>query len=224
MSSNKNKLNKNKLNKKNKNNLKNNNSNIIENKVINLKSRLFKSLKNDFCNHIFFYEKKLDIDSITKLRRNLQLYIKDTSFTSGIYKVKNTINPVILHLNCPGGDIDAGFQIMKFIENLEVDVIICVDGLVASAATFMCLVSKLTVIYPHGHMLIHQPSEFISSKGKFNTIEDKYLRIKQYMKILIKLYKKYTNLDEEQLKKLLSHDIYLDASTCKKYRLVDYIL
>ena len=39
-----------------------------------------------------------------------------------------------------------------------------------------------------------------------------------------KIYRAYTNLDDTTLSKILSQDIYMDASTCKKYGLVDKIM
>ena len=73
-------------------------------------------------------------------------------------------------------------------------------------------------------MLIHQPSNTLSTKGQFNTIEDKYIRIKKYMLTLKKIYKKFSNLDEKTLNNILSNDIYMDAQTCKKNGLIDRIM
>ena len=120
--------------------------------------------------------------------------------------------------------MDAGLTAMKIIYNSKIPIITIVDGLVASAATFMCLTSKLRLMNPHGYMLIHQPSNTISTKGQFNTIEDKYIRIKKYMLTLKKIYKKYSKLGDTELSNILSNDIYMDAPTCKKNGLIDRIM
>lgn len=204
-------------NKSRKNESKNKNNNKI---------CLLKKLKDSHCNHIFFYEKQLNSKSVNKLRDLLRPYRYKTGFTldanpSGI---KSNIRPIVLHLHCPGGDIDSGFEAMKLIYKSDIPIITVVDGVLASAATFMCIVADLRLIYPHGHMLIHQPSNFTTSKGKFNTIEDKYLRIKKYMSTLKKIYKKFSVLNEKKLSQLLAQDIYLDANTCKDFGLIDYIM
>ena len=199
------------------------------NLILSEKSHLLKTLKDVQCNHMFFYEKVLNTESVKKLRNMFKPYHYKTGFPlqkqTGIeFGIKSSPNPIILHIHCPGGDIDSGFEAMKIIYKSTIPVITVIDGIVASAATFMCIIGDLRMINPHGHMLIHQPSNFTTSKGKFNTIEDKYLRIKKYMTTLKKIYKKYSTLTDKTLTKLLSQDIYLDANICKEYGLVDNVM
>ena len=152
----------------------------------NLKIHLFKILKDRHANHIYFYEPMIDNQSVEKLRSKIHAYnnIIPGNTLNENSRVWSTPTPIALHIHCPGGDIDAGFTAMKIIYSSKIPIITIVDGMVASAATFMCMTSKLRLINPHGHMLIHQPSNILATKGKFNTIEDKYLRIKKYMKTL----------------------------------------
>lgn len=190
------------------------------------KDKLHNLFKDRHVNHIYFYEKSLNHISVNKLRDKLNLYSQNyQGFTlNNNYNIKSNINPIVLHIHCPGGDIDSGLTAMKLIHHSNIPIITIIDGLAASAATYMCMVSNLRLIYPNAYMLIHQPSDILMTKGKFSTIEDKYFRIKQYMITLKKIYKKYTSLNSKQLSTLLAKDIYIDASTCIKYNLVDIII
>lgn len=188
--------------------------------------KLYQIIQDKSVNHIYFYNKYIDNKSVESLRTQLSSYnniIPGTMLNKNI-RLWSTPTPIMLHVHCPGGEVDAGLAAMKLVYNSKIPIITVVDGLAASAATYMCMVSSLRMINPHGHMLIHQPTNNFPIKGKFQNIEDKYLRIKKYMKTLTQIYKNYSNLKDNTLKEILSQDIYMDANTCKKYGLVDKIL
>jgi len=202
----------------------NNNSEYMEKKKNS--EKLYQIIQDKSVNHIYFYNKYIDNKSVQSLRIQLSSYnniIPGTMLNKNI-RLWSTPTPIMLHIHCPGGEVDAGLAAMKLVYNSKIPIITVVDGLAASAATYMCMVSSLRMINPHGHMLIHQPTNNFPIKGKFQNIEDKYLRIKKYMKTLTQIYKNYSNLKDNTLKEILSQDIYMDANTCKKYGLVDKIL
>lgn len=202
----------------------NNDSKYMEKKKNS--EKLYQIIQDKSVNHIYFYNKYIDNKSVQSLRTQLSSYnniIPGTMLNKNI-RLWSTPTPIMLHIHCPGGEVDAGLAAMKLVYNSKIPIITVVDGLAASAATYMCMVSSLRMINPHGHMLIHQPTNNFPIKGKFQNIEDKYLRIKKYMKTLTQIYKNYTNLKDNTLKEILSQDIYMDANTCKKYGLVDKIL
>ena len=188
--------------------------------------KLYQIIKDKSTNHIYFYHKYIDNKAVESLRTQLSSYnnIMPGTMLNKNIRVWSTPTPIMLHIHCPGGEVDAGLAAMKLVYNSKIPIITVIDGLAASAATYMCMVSNLRLINPHGHMLIHQPTNNFPIKGKFQNIEDKYIRIKKYMKTLTQIYKNYSKLSDATLKQILSQDIYMDANTCKKYGLVDKIL
>lgn len=48
--------------------------------------------------------------------------------------------------------------------------------------------------------------------------------VKNFMKMLKKLYKTETSIPKDVLKDLMKRDIYLDAEECLKYRIVGGLL
>ena len=71
-------------------------------------------------------------------------------------------------------------------------------------------------------MLIHQIRGGIW--GKMNEFEDEYKNMKKYTKLLKKLYKKFTKLNDEKLSSMLKKDILWGSSTCLKWGLIDEII
>ena len=66
-------------------------------------------------------------------------------------------------------------------------------------------------------MLIHQLSS--ECWGKMSEIEDEYLNLKSIMEKLRRHYRTHTKIPEKELRKLLKHDLWLDADKCIQYGL-----
>ena len=83
--------------------------------------------------HIYFYE---DVDSPQILELISQ--IKDLQF-----ELAQSSNPIIhLHLYSYGGDAHLGFSMYDFIKNLPIKTYTYIDGMIASAATFIYLAGE----------------------------------------------------------------------------------
>jgi ATP-dependent protease ClpP protease subunit len=68
-------------------------------------------------------------------------------------------------------------------------------------------------------MLIHQLSG--ECWGKMNEIKDEYKNLTELMNRITDIYKTHTTLSSKKLKKLLKHDLWLNAKKSLKYGLVD---
>ena len=69
----------------------------------------------------------------------------------------------MLHINSPGGNLYAGIAASKIIQDSIIPIIIVTDGLSASAATFLSVMSENRIMMPYSFMVIHQ----ISIEGYF---------------------------------------------------------
>ena len=92
-------------------------------------------------NRIYFYS-EIDRDKILELNRTM----RDIDNLNVIQK-ENTglkeLAPIYLHVNSHGGGVSHGLSAMDNIESTRSEVITIVDGMVASAATFLCSVEML---------------------------------------------------------------------------------
>ncbi|HRW21965.1 MAG TPA: ATP-dependent Clp protease proteolytic subunit, partial [Bacteroidales bacterium] len=103
-----------------------------------------------------------------------------------------------------------------------VPIITIVEGCAASAATFVSMVGSHRAIRENSYMLIHQLSQ--GMWGKYSEIKDDMTNANNFMRDIKRLYKKYTTIPMTKIDEILSHDLYINAKTCKKYGLVDNII
>lgn len=155
-------------------------------------------------NELYFYE-----DVTTESVLELNTMLKQMSMThDGL--------PIILYIHSNGGDLFAGLSAMDHVKYCKKPVYTVVDGICCSAATFIFLGGTKRFMKPHAHFLIHQ----ISADGdwvKFEDIKDEMNNLQHLMDRVIEIYRENTNIPEKKLKRLMRHDIYLDADQCTKY-------
>lgn len=177
-----------------------------------------------FQDHIWFYD---DINDYTALEFNKQLtelgMQHAQSCVNGMFEPVSS-PPIYLHINSNGGYITSAMSMVDSIRRVGsiVPIITIVEGLAASAATFISIVGNKRVMRENSYMLIHQLSS--TSWGKYEELKDDMRNNEKFMKDISKLYKKYTKIPHDKLKEIFQHDIYFDSKTCLKYGLVDQII
>ncbi len=171
-------------------------------------------------NRIYFYS---EIEREKVLLLNSRLKEMDNSHLM-LYQILelNSLCPIFIHINSYGGSIFHALSAMDNILNCKSDVITIVDGIVASAATFLSLVGTKRKMTRHSFMLIHQLRAWHS--GTYETFEDNKQNLDLFMKTIKKIYKKYTKLPMKKLDEILKRDLFLDAETCLEYGLIDEII
>lgn len=64
---------------------------------------------------------------------------------------------IVVHINSPGGIVTDGIAIYNAIRSHPSDVTIRVEGIAASAASFIAMAGDRTVMAPHAMLMIHDP-------------------------------------------------------------------
>ena len=171
-------------------------------------------------NRIYFYA---DIDRDNVLRLNKSLMELDSFHVSqGIINRDNGFRPIYLHINSYGGYVFDALAASDQISLTDCEVYTVVDGICASAATFLSLKGVKRYIKPNSFMLIHQLSS--GMWGKYDEFIDEMKNLDKLMDIIKSIYLKNTKLKASKLEEILSHDLYFDAKECIKYGLADEIL
>lgn len=169
-------------------------------------------------NHLYFY------DSVSK-KNNLRftILLRDIDNEQQIKLQHNQIElPTIhIHINSGGGSLLDGFSMASAVINCKSHTISYVEGIVASAASLPLVVSNERKIQQYCYVLIHQLSS--SSWGTYENFKDEKNNLDNFMNQLSSLYLKYTKVPDKKLKNILKHDLYWDANTCLKYKIVDSI-
>ena len=169
-------------------------------------------------NHIYFY-------AMVTNKTALELNMTIKTVTSNV--MKNTVDMgicpnIYLHINSGGGEVNAALSTVDTIRNNEIPIISIIEGSAASSATLISMVCHKRYINKHAMMLIHQISG--GFWGKMEEFEDEMKNMKSTMKLIIKIYKKYGQIPDKKLSKLLKKDIWWRASKCLKMGLVDKVL
>ena len=169
-------------------------------------------------NKIYFYQ---DICAETILHLKKEIHNLEKNLTE--LKAQYSIEPVIeLHLYSNGGDVFMGLDMYSHIKKSTIQIDTYVDGMIASAATFIFLAGKNRYIGEYGHILIHQLStEFW---GKYEDLKDEFNNSKALMANIKDLYQKNCSLPKTKLNEILKRELYLSSDDCIKYRIATSIL
>jgi ATP-dependent Clp endopeptidase proteolytic subunit ClpP len=174
--------------------------------------------------HIWFYD---SIDDETALEFNqviTDMATEHCKYTyNGMFEHSGPA-PIWLHINSPGGVITSAMSMVDTINRIKhaVPIITIVEGCAASAGTFVSMVGSHRVIRENAYMLVHQLSG--GAWGNFEQLKDNHENVSNFMKDIKKLYKQYTKIPVKELDDLLKHDLYMKASKCKMYGLVDEVI
>lgn len=169
-------------------------------------------------NKIYFYQ---DICAETILHLKKEIYNLEKELTE--LKTKFNIEPIIeLHLYSNGGDVFMGLDMYSHIKKSNIQIDTYVDGMIASAATFIFLAGTNRYIGEYGHILIHQLStEFW---GKYEDLKDEFNNSKALMMNIKDLYQKNCSLPKNKLNEILKRELYLSSADCIKYQISTEIL
>lgn len=174
-------------------------------------------------NHLYFHTdvSEESVDKIKKLMRQYWIKIKQIKNIHECVEFKP--KPLYLHIFSPGGCVYSGFNLYDYIIEYkkQIPVYTIVEGMAASAATFISIAGTKRYISPNSYMLIHQLSTFIG--GNFEQIQDGYDNSKKSMDKIMEIYKAHTKINKKKIPNILKHDLNWDAEECLTYGLVDEI-
>jgi len=126
---------------------------------------------------------------------------------------------IVLFIHSYGGDVYAGLSAMDHISNFRVPVWTCVDGYVASAATFILLGGKRRFGMPSSRLLVHQLST--GFYGKYKDLVDEATNSKALMTLFSKIYTSRTCLTAKQVEKMLSSEKDISFQTSVSHGFVE---
>jgi ATP-dependent protease ClpP protease subunit len=125
---------------------------------------------------------------------------------------------ITIHIHSEGGDLHAGLGAMDFLRSAKSNINTVVEGLCASAATFVFLGGDTRTVLPNAYILIHQISHELW--GKYEELKDEMIKCEKLMKRIKRIYLHETTIPEEKLNLLLQRDLYLSRRKCVKYGIV----
>ena len=172
-------------------------------------------------NHIWFND-EITNDSVSKLikiisGRNFVFEQKQREIFFG----KLVPNPLYLHINSDGGELQEGMAAVDAIRNSKIPIYTIIEGEAASAATFLSISGKKRFMTENSVLLIHQLSS--GMWGTMEQLEDEHENNKFFMEKIYSLYSKYTKISRKRLEKIMKRDIWWGVDEAIKYGFVDAI-
>lgn len=76
-------------------------------------------------------------------------------FAQAIDELPRNIEEIRLHINSPGGDVFDGIAIMNALRAHQARIVAVVDGIAASAASFIACSADETIMAPNSELMIH---------------------------------------------------------------------
>jgi ATP-dependent Clp protease protease subunit len=131
---------------------------------------------------------------------------------------------IFLHINSPGGSVDAGMAIYDTMNYIPNDVATVGMGLAASMGQFLLCAGAKGKRYalPHARIMMHQPSSGMGGSAsdiKIQAQQSLYIK-----KVLLELISEHTGQPLEQVIADADRDRWFTADEARDYGLVDQVI
>lgn len=127
------------------------------------------------------------------------------------------------YIQSVGGSLLPTFGVVDTMKLSRIPINTFVNGYVASAGSLLSVSGHKRFITKNSMMLVHSLRTSIGEVN-FQQLEDHYYNSASMMNIVKNIYKEKSNIDDQHLNFLLSHDYWLNSTECLKYQFVDYIV
>lgn len=172
-------------------------------------------------NHIYFYA-DVEGPNIGGLLSTVLITEKELKIAALLYETE--MPTLHLHIHSYGGSLRSGIAAYDTLRTYGEDhpFHTHIEGAVASAATLLSLAGNYRTITKNSMILVHQLSQWFN--GTYEQLKDTKLNSDILMEQAYSIYEARTKLDRKTLKKLMRHDLWLDAKKAVEYGFVDEII
>lgn len=118
--------------------------------------------------------------------------------------------PIDLHIDSPGGDVFEAFAMCSAIQRYQGEVVAYVDGLAASAASYIAVVCDKVVMNDYAYLMIHCASSY--ARGNARDLEDIAARLRNVDANLAAIYQKRSKLSIEQVLDYMADETWFTAA------------
>lgn len=124
-----------------------------------------------------------------------------------------------LYINSPGGDVFTASTMISMLQRVKdkgTTINAYVDGLSASAASFLMMVADNVNLYKNSTVMVHKPMSFAA--GNANDMQktiDALNKIEE--SVMMPMYMNKSKVSEEEIKSLIDAETWLSAKEMDKY-------
>jgi len=133
-----------------------------------------------------------------------------------------TSKTITVRINSPGGDVFDAVSIFNALQSHKSKVITRVEGLAASAASFLALAGKEVHAYPNTMWMIHDP--WVCVAGNQYELRDVADILEKLAGQMVDIYASNSNISKKEIKEMMKLETWFTAKEAKEKGLVDTII
>lgn len=150
--------------------------------------------------------------------------VSSITFKNELDELGDGIETINLYINSPGGSVFETMAIIAMLQRHPAKVISYIDGIGASCASVLPMISDKIIMYANSMLMVHNAWTYASGNAEqLRKAADDIERINQSM-VQHYLTRAGDKLDEEILKQLLDAETWLSADEAIEYGLCDEII
>lgn len=130
--------------------------------------------------------------------------------------------PVTIRIHSPGGDVFAASAIRAMIADYPGKVTTRIDGLCASAATYVAMAGDHVVMQDSAFFMIHDP--WTITIGGVEELKTTINFLKTIKNGIVETYQNKTHLDAEELARMMSNETWMTARQAQEKGFVDEVV
>jgi ATP-dependent Clp protease protease subunit len=131
-------------------------------------------------------------------------------------------SPVTIRIHSDGGDVFAASAIRAMIMDYAGRVTTRIDGLAASAATYVAMAGDVVKMQDSAFFMIHDP--WMMTWGTVDDLKDTINLLKTIKQGIVETYQSKTNLGAEEISKLMAAETWMTAQQAKERGFVDEVI
>ncbi|MBS9803056.1 Clp protease ClpP [Bacillus toyonensis] len=150
--------------------------------------------------------------------------VSSITFKNELDELGDGIETINLYINSPGGSVFETMAIIAMLQRHSAKVISYIDGIGASCASVLPMISDKIIMYANSMLMVHNAWTYASGNAdQLRKAADDIERINQSM-VQHYLTRAGDKLDEDILKQLLDAETWLSADEAMEYGLCDEII
>ena len=126
-----------------------------------------------------------------------------------------------LRINSPGGDVFAARCVEQALRECKAQVVVHIDGLAASAATFLVMAGDKTIIAPGGMMMIHKA--WTMACGNSDDLMGMAAVMDKIDKTIAETYAAKTGMELDELMDMMTAETWMTAQEAFTHGFVDAV-
>lgn len=131
------------------------------------------------------------------------------SFVKEFSELEKSFDTINIRINSPGGYISDGLTIYNRITQSEKKINAYIDGMAASAASFLAMAADEIYMPPTAEMLIHNPWGF--AMGDSAEMKKIAAQLDTDKKLIVSIYSKKTGMKEEDISLMMDDETWMDG-------------